>query len=322
MGLLDTKSRIVDTVFTQEGKFQLSQGRLRAAYYSFSDAEVFYAADASSGSSDATAVISFEQPFSLPHDQITFSSDDAGKLTPFVSTGSLALIAGQIVSHSVTPSKSSTVLSGSTFVEHFSTGSAFSSQSDALLKTAPMHVEMNRILGNFDPLFDDDGFAVSPVDLRFVVDDDKPIKDSDRWSINVNDMPSFFDDVKFSRLKNFQYMPPVNKRTDSLTRTTPLADYARLGAQTITDEQLDLELDFYRKRGYSKTLNISPTTKGNKVFVQIFEKSTSSLKKFDVVDFGKVNIKGRMKHVFFVGKVVNDDMSNPTFVHIFTMVVG
>ena len=41
-GILDSKTRFIDMIVTQEGKRQISTGRLRAKYASISDDQTFY----------------------------------------------------------------------------------------------------------------------------------------------------------------------------------------------------------------------------------------------------------------------------------------
>ena len=41
-GILDSKTRFIDMIVTQEGKRQISTGRLRAVYASVSDDQTFY----------------------------------------------------------------------------------------------------------------------------------------------------------------------------------------------------------------------------------------------------------------------------------------
>ena len=49
-GILDNKNRIMDTIITTSGRRQISSGRLRVEYASFTDGGTFYEADEVSGS--------------------------------------------------------------------------------------------------------------------------------------------------------------------------------------------------------------------------------------------------------------------------------
>jgi hypothetical protein len=81
-GILDNKSRVLDTILTNEGKRQIARGDLKVEYISYSDVGTYYAKDLISGSADASSRLYFEQ-CSLPQDQITFEADDSGNIKPF-----------------------------------------------------------------------------------------------------------------------------------------------------------------------------------------------------------------------------------------------
>ena len=59
-GILDSKSRILDTILTLEGKKQLSNGGIGIKYVTFTDNATYYAADLENGASSATNRIYFE----------------------------------------------------------------------------------------------------------------------------------------------------------------------------------------------------------------------------------------------------------------------
>ena len=86
-GILDSKTRILDSVVTQEGKSQISRGGLRPVFATAVDRYSFYQADAISGSSDATKRIYFEAPIELLNDSITMEKDDSGKLIGYPIRG-------------------------------------------------------------------------------------------------------------------------------------------------------------------------------------------------------------------------------------------
>ena len=81
-GILDSKSRVLDTIVTSLGRQQIADGKLNIRYVSFTDALTFYKADLVSGTQDATRRIYLES-CNLPQDQITFEADDCGKIMPF-----------------------------------------------------------------------------------------------------------------------------------------------------------------------------------------------------------------------------------------------
>lgn len=81
-GILDKKTRILDAIFTIDGRRQLAEETFNVSYVTFTDAGVSYIPDANTGHEDPTDKLYFEA-CNLPQDQITFESNDAGKLLPF-----------------------------------------------------------------------------------------------------------------------------------------------------------------------------------------------------------------------------------------------
>jgi hypothetical protein len=81
-GILDSKSRIVDALITNEGRRQLAAGTFKVSYVTFTDADVAYIPDADAGHVDPAGKIYLEAA-NLPQDQVTFEANDEGKLIPF-----------------------------------------------------------------------------------------------------------------------------------------------------------------------------------------------------------------------------------------------
>jgi len=86
-GILDPKTRILDTVITQEGKRQIANGGLRAVYATVSDKSSYYEFSHASGSEDASKRIYFESPIENINDSIIMESDDSGKLLGYPVQG-------------------------------------------------------------------------------------------------------------------------------------------------------------------------------------------------------------------------------------------
>ena len=82
-GILDNKTRILDTIVTELGRRQISSGKMKIEYATLTDASAYYEFDPVSGSSDATRRIYFEAPGKRKQDLITFETDDGGKLLGF-----------------------------------------------------------------------------------------------------------------------------------------------------------------------------------------------------------------------------------------------
>jgi hypothetical protein len=81
MGILDSKSRVMDAITTVEGRRQLAAGTFEVSYVTFTDAGVSYESDAVDGHVDPTGRIYLEAA-SLPQDQIVFEANDEGYLNP------------------------------------------------------------------------------------------------------------------------------------------------------------------------------------------------------------------------------------------------
>ena len=110
MGLLDRRSRLMDTIITDEGRKQLISGRFIPAFYSFGDSSAVYSptdvyVSGTSPSTSISTAVSFEA-FPLPQDQITYEADDSGGLRVFGNNnyfdspeGSIRVISGLSLIH-------------------------------------------------------------------------------------------------------------------------------------------------------------------------------------------------------------------------------
>lgn len=310
-GILDPKTRIFDTYITQEGRKQLSTGKLKAEFYSFTDGAAIYNTDTiNTGSNlDATYRICFEAT-SVPQDQVTFEADDSGKLGAFRSSG-VKIMAGQ-------------VFSGST--REMVTGSAFTSLSSELLSSASIDAFSNlRILGT--PEFFDQNhneFLIGNNNVSFTISNKMPISASAEQTVRVDELESLFMDKRLSHIPNFKYLPPVNKARIGGT-TSSLGTFPSLGQAPIqTWADLEKELNYVRNTGFSQKVTFYETSLQNNLVCQFFEVSGDSMTKLDVIDFGEFTIPNDMehptRHVFFAGKVFIDSMGASTFVNMFTLV--
>ena len=89
-GILDKKTRILDSIVTFSGRQQIAAGNLKIEYASFTDTHTFYERDIVSGSSDAQSRLFFEAANTI-HDQLTFETDDSGFMLPFSAEGAASL---------------------------------------------------------------------------------------------------------------------------------------------------------------------------------------------------------------------------------------
>jgi len=345
-GILDSKTRFIDLVVTQEGKRQIASGELRAVYASISDASVFY------DTSDPTSIndkIYFEVAESHSN-TIVIEKDDSGKLFDFNFSPTGSIVGNNIFDKDATATNSLKLKPV--------TGSAFSSTSTSLMQTFLTHFKSHQIVGSKED--DEAKFKLSKNTIHFAISNSVPWKDGPtNETVDVDDAEPFFFDSKLTHLNNFKFLPPVNTNGSnygihrdfrSLKRET-LDDIKRdlgyFGFATIGDDQnggntyaqrkyrSDKAGDFdvlNRKNKASaseikqyQTVYFEKTSNNNNLLMQIFEDGPNSkLAKLDIVDAGSFHDKDDNKHpekrIFYVGKVFFDSFNTPTFINIFTIV--
>lgn len=350
-GILDSKSRVLDSIVTLEGRKQLANGGINIRYVTFTDGATFYAADLVSGSADATARLYLETCH-LPQDEITFQSDFDGRLEPFGSSGLIdALIKnGQVFKTIFTKVEDSQVLSGSVrpmFTTDVLSGDNLSSAVQGLLTASIDNFKKNYIISSKDEIFDDDGFGIGSNEIDFIIKNNRPIPMSQNYIADIDTLPEIYADSKFSNFINFKYLPPINRIDDqSIDKTNDLqikpfllGDYKPWG-DTKKINQIDVINDLVprARQGYVKTLNFDPTSRANNLFIQAFEVENSAVNKLDIIDFGtwfstpkeaedyqliSPNQIGQTVQIFFIGKIITKKETNTnSFIHLFTMLFG
>lgn len=312
-GLIDTKSRVMDVVLTDEGRRQLSEGGLKIDSYSFTDVGTFYQADVVSGSADASLRLSFEASC-LPQDNIMFTAKEGGRLSS--ADGRSGLIAnGQLLEFGTTARTVSTL-----------TGSALSNRVDSMMQLPVENFRKLRLLSTSDSLFEDEGFSIGPSSVSYTVTNERPISDRAMWSIDINALDGIMQDPKLSKLRNFKYLPPINKnskdRQSDKRSLGPYAPWDGAQGQKYTEVQLEEELQNLRALGQVKDFSFDPTTSNNRIIGQFIELGSTSVSALDLIDYGTYVFNGKKKHAFFAGKRLIDDNGNETFVHVFTLVFG
>ncbi len=317
-GIIDSKSRGLDTIVTLEGRRQIAQGKLRVAGVSFTDACAGYAADVVSGSADASVRLYFEAG-DLPQDQIVFEADDSGRLVPFRSSGEHQIRAGQVLTYEVVAG-----MSGSSERMQTMSGSGLELAASDVLDSSLMNFRRQLMLSTRDQLFEDDGFSIGPESVTFIMDGRGPIVNPEAFSADPGMLEGLFQDPRLSHLPNFMYLPPVNAGEANGDAGAGLGSYKPWGRVTpLTYRALSRELDIVEARGGCRTFSFDPTTRVNKVVGQLFERTNSGLRKMDVIDFG-CHSTGKAHaptaHVFFAGRLVEDAAGVHTFVHVFTLV--
>ncbi len=318
MSFLDPKERFVDIQLTAEGKKQLSQGKLRIEYASFSDANVFYSKldqfDSGSFTDLNTKRVMFEAR-SRPQDTIIYEYDDSGllKINPLLglpnSSELFRVRAGQI----------------------FTTVGAVSPISSALVQNYSGQI-LSRSLQNFkdlrilkSPSFEDEDeqFKLSTNELSFIITREAPINvQTGVFENDINQVESVFSDKRLNNLPNFRFLPPINKKKGNAI--IPLGNYASYGQiNPMTSDDLSNELQTLQNIGMKQTVEFSDTSTANTLLGQILEVNGGILRKLDIVDYGEELIEGTSsltRHIYFVGKLYTDNNNTSTFINLFTLV--
>lgn len=338
MGFLDSKSRILDTIVTLEGRRQIAAGKMKAEYYSFTDVGAFYSQDLSTSASLDGTRRPYLEAVSLPQDSITFESDDAGKLVNFRPATSIVRN-GKIL----TLVTSSDALSGTTGrVYEPLEDNVFSSTANTLLSSSLESFRKNRIIGSPDPLDENrQEFKVNRDTISFRISDENPFSPGERSESSVETTDGLFVDSKLSHLPNFQYLPPINKYRPGDSTVNLLGNYPILNQRPkLTFDDVERELKSATSKGYSTTVSFDETSRGNNLVCQMFELGQNEIVKLDIIDFGLFNIRGedisesdkkrqekdprnrpiRSKRVFFAGKVFTDSAGVHKFINLFNLI--
>jgi hypothetical protein len=315
LGFLDSKSRLLDTFLTDEGRKQIASGRLRAVYYSFSDAEMDYdRSTVVSGGLDETYRPQLEAG-STVFDRIALQADDSGRLVALNTSASFGypVLHGQFLSSSADVTKRNVPV----------TASQFSSLSETLLDSSLANLRNLFILGSADPSdLREKSFSLSTRESTFIITAKKPISQEGLTSAHIDSIEALFQDRRLSHIPNFQFLPPVNKPRLGTSRRSPLGVFVDTSQGPILSfEEVDRELRHLDALGFSTTVEFSETSKQNNLFCQFYESADGVMTKLDVVDFGEfAGPEGSTRHVFFAGKVFKDSTGSHTFVNLFTLV--
>tara|TARA_B100000700_G_scaffold321715_1_gene421588 strand:- start:27493 stop:28428 length:936 start_codon:yes stop_codon:yes gene_type:complete len=307
-GILDKKTRILDSIVTYSGRQQIAAGKLKIEYASFTDTHTFYERDIVSGSSDAQSRLFFEAANTI-HDQLTFETDDSGFMLPFSAEGAASL--------------GSKVLSGSSGTKKQSAvknSIQFNSAASDMLSGTIDSFEKNNVIGTKNAFLGHNKFNIDKLSMKFNIRPDAPFEQGDLSETSIDNVESLFQDKRLSHVANFLYLPPVNAATNTVGDKLPLGDYPDLGQNPMMKyEDLAAELKGREK----ETITFYETSLENNLIGQFFEIGQTTFKKLDVIDFGEF-VTGDEdfpeKHVFFVGKVFPDSKDSYTFVNMFTLV--
>lgn len=335
-GILDVKSRILDTIITAEGRKQLAEGGINIKYVTYSDGATYYKAVDDNVTEDVTRRIYLENCH-LPQDQLTFLSNPDGKLSGYANDARGTIRAGKILQE----------ISGSSLYKEL-TGQEFIDEAQNILSTSISNFEKLNLLSSSDFFFDDQDFSLSHEEIEFSFSNGNPFPEG-LSNINIRHLDELYSDNKLSNIDNFKYLPPINKIEDlSIDKRNynSIAPYM-IGNYLPWNNKNGLDVisllkdcSELAKKGQSKILQFDPTSRNNQLFMQFFELTNSLASKLDVIDFGNFNLTnnqlselsrffpeknmpGHNIKILFVGKVVDDKTNNSShFMNIFTLIFG
>lgn len=297
-GLLDPKSRVLDTIITPEGRRQMLDGGIKIKYATISD--IGYSYDFNSKNQYITSSISFGlESFQTSNDLIFPITDTSGRILEY-SGDSLLLNAGGVLY--LSGSKNSTAPS----VERIS-------------KTVLDSLKKQQIIATLDAKRNDKGLSTEPQEVNFYITEDDPF-DGEPSITTLTDADSLFCDKRLSKSLNFKYLPPIQMTNDIISSEVELGRYANFS------ETNDIRyVDFVKNLNDLQYSNIefSNLTEYNDIVLQLFETTNESIKKLDVIKWGRIGTspEGGSSELYFIGKVYYDEFQVPTFVNIFTLVI-
>ncbi len=306
-GILDSKSRIMDVVLTQQGRRQIASGKMKIEYATFTDLGASYDATAEFSIEDPSSKIYLEALSDVSADMITFETDDSGYLRPFTGDSAAVSAGGNLLTGS------------SNLVGSIEDASSF------LLQSITQSLGWNQIIGPTDPLSDTTGFQLSQQSISFGVRNGFPF-DASRGDVErapLDTIESLQNDMRLSNLPNFKYLPPVNASGRLAGR--PLASYPDYNEKSDTDQ---VAMQSRLSQLESVEIDFLETSNENNFIMQAFEvhqgdsSNPASIKKLDAIDFGyrsSVSDPQKLVRTIFLGKVYFDSSNDPTFVNMFTI---
>lgn len=341
MGILNNKSRVLDTIITRTGKSNLSLGGLDIKYVSFTDGSAFYF-PFPSGNIDQTALddsIKFQlESSNLPQDQVVFGINDQGNVESSIFSSLTGV----------------TVTNGDVVVDNIETLQNTTTWTNRLVTSSIDNFKDLKLISTTDELFDDDQFGTVPSNTSFTgsqfqIKRGFPLQPSHE-NRQENSLPDIFRDPVFGQSLNYKFLPPIRKLgTEPVDKTNYgsykdyiLAQYSPWGLiggedNLLTAEEILEEHEKYIDSNNYKEVRFDPTSRENNIIIQGFEIQTQDsvrLDKLFFVDYGvhKLNPESRVRsklnlgdqvHIVFAGRLhKKSNNNNYAFVRLFTMFFG
>jgi len=305
-GILNNKTRMMDTIITREGRRQIVAGDLKIKFVTFTDRHTFYRQDDDDAADDADNRIQLES-FHRPQDQIIFETDNEGRFLPFEGSD-IKIRRGKLYRAS---GRSHQQITGSNVPEAIY----------ELYEASANNFKDQQIIGTKDIYDETHDFVVFPNAVQFEITDTAPFKANDISEIEIEKVESLHQDKRLQHLPFYQYLPPVNKPKPGYLEGEPLGYYARLNQDSImTYNEL---IDELSESDYVD-LQYLDTSRENNLVMQLLETKPDSVEKLALIDFGEFpsdnDPESAGRHVYFAGKIFEDGSGMQTFVNMFTII--
>ncbi len=318
-GILDSKSRILDTILTATGRDQAARGELDVKFATITDRQIFYSTGSNSVLDDLSSRIYFEA-HSDDNDTIVYEIDNAGALQPFVSDD-YVLYGG--LPFDITQSQSTTTLGGAHGAVTFTSG-AINLVSDNVISTSTKNFQRQMIVGsrNLSKYSNEEKFSIDNKKFTFTITPNSPIDPSVAgYQMDLDQLDAIYQDPKFGNFLNYQYLPPKTKATSGNLDGEPLAEYSKFNTDPIDTYE---ELQNYLEEKTYQEINFNKTSLSNNILSQIFmtHQTENTLEKLAIIDVGEFKVDGMTNpHLFFAGKLYRDSVGALVFVNIFTILM-
>jgi hypothetical protein len=298
-GILDIKSRVMDTIITPTGRAQMADGEMQIMYASFTDRQMYYETGSNGELIDPGDRIYFEA-YCSDSDLIIPETDAEGALVPFV-TDTFNLFGGQ-------------VMSGSTLQQDVSL------YADELTADSLKSFQRQQILGTRHQMKNEivDAFTLTPVKTTFYTTTEIMNLGDTIVTASLDDVEALWQDYRVAQTPNYQYLPPRSVVLPGQVTGSTLGNYTKINQDPLPsyDDVLSVLKD-----QQSIKFSFSNTRTMNDILGQIFEVTDDKLAKLALIDGGTYPVNGSVNpHVYYAGKLYRDTRGALTFANLFTLV--
>ena len=318
-GILDNKSRVMDTLITVTGRDQAARGELDVKFASITDRQVNYTTGSLGVLDDLSTRVYFEAA-SDDNDTIVYELDAKGAMQPFTSDdytiyGGLAL--------DLTMSQNVTGVGGA-YGGTLNNPGSIELVTDSIIEGSTNNFKRQMIIGSrvlykFDK---EEPFRLDLNSMTFEIGNTSPIDvTADNATLNIDQTESVFLDHKFGNLLNYRFLPPNTKPYTGALTGSLMAEYSNINQNPLDTYE---ELEEYLDGKLYEEINFVQTSLSNNILGQLFsvDESSNTLQKLAIIDVGEFQIDGSYNpHLFFAGKLYRDTVGSLTFVNIFTIVL-